>query len=268
MHNNNYDSSWVILLFCMHACSAGAPSSPKMEAVAERIATLEKQFRDLHQSLLFELTEGEGISVTKFFHALEMLPIAFRREYQDTTHEMTQYIESHGLEKVTTEIFLHYSPLFTFIDYGLLEYLISEFGKAKLKERMASHVAEVEQFKKETTVADVMNIWPRNIDIHLNYAKLRAKFEGDPRTYTLEKLDKFRKKFCSQLWLSNFICWLISMEPGISFFDIIWCIPTAAVPEFVMNLHLLEEEFYIEESVLSLSLILQERPLYVSRYKN
>jgi hypothetical protein len=245
-----------------------------METVAERIATLEKQFRDLHQSLLFELTEGEGISVTKFFHALEMLPIAFRREYQDTIREMTrntiremtQNIESRGPAKVTTDLFLHYSPLFTFIDYELLRHLISEFGKAKLKERMVVYVAEVEQFKKDTTVADVMDIWPGNTDIHLNYTKLRAKFEGDPRTYTLEKLDKFRRKFCSQLRLSDFIFWLISMEPGMSFF-VIWCIPTAAVAELVMNLHLIEEEFYQEENVLSLSLILHEGPLNVSLYK-
>ena len=250
----------------MHAYSAGKLSSPQTEAVAERIATLEKQFRDLHQSLLFELIEGEGISATKFFLALEMLPMAFRREYQDKIREMTRNIEPHGPAKVTREIFLHYSPLFTFIDYRLLEHLISEFGKPKLKERMASHVAEVEQFKRETTVADVMDIWPGNTDIPLNYTELKAKFEDDPRMYTLEKLDEFRRKFCSQLRLSEFIFWLISMEPGKSFF-VIWCIPTAAVPEFVMNLHLIEEGFYIEENILSLSLTLHKGPLHVSQYK-
>ena len=228
---------------------------------------LEEKFSDLHQSLLFELTEGEGISVTKFFHALKMLPIAVRKEYQDEIYKMTQKIasESHGPAKVTTDIFLNYCPLFTFIDYELLRHLSSKFGTEKLKEGMAAYIVEVEQFKKDTTVADVMDIWPGNTGIRLNYTKLKAKFEDDPRTYTLEKLDKFRRKFCSQLRLSEFIFWLISMEPGKSFF-VIWCIPTAAVPEFVMNLHLIEEEFYTEENLLSLSLTLHEGPLHVSQY--
>ena len=231
--------------------------------MAERISRLEKQFSNLHQSLLFELTEGEGVSVDKFFHALAMLPLAFRREYQDKIHAMLPSIESHSTTKVTTDIFLHYSPLFTFIDYGLLKHLISEFGKERLKEKMAVYVREVEQFKKETTVAEVMDIWPGNTEIHLNYTKLRAKFEGDPRMYTLEKLDKFRRRFCSQLRLSEFIFWLISMERALSFF-ITWCIPTAVVPELIAGMTLIAERFYLEENILSLSITDHEESPNVS----
>ena len=35
------------------------------------------------------------------------------------------------------------------------------------------------------------------------------------------------------------------MEPGLSF--IVWYIPTVVVSELIMNLHLIEEGFYIEE---------------------
>ena len=103
------------------------------------------------------------------------LLIAFCREYQDTIRAMPRNIEPHGAAKVTADFFLHYSPLFTFIDYGLFRHLISEFGSDTLKLRIAEYVAEVEQFKKETTVAEVMDIWPGNTNIRLNYTKLRAK---------------------------------------------------------------------------------------------
>ena len=232
--------------------------------MAERISRLEKQFSNLHQSLLFELTEGEGVSVDIFDHALVMLPLAFRTEYQDRVQAMRN-TEPHGPGKVTTNIFLHYSPLFTFIDYRLLKHLISELGSDKLKERMDAYAVETEQFKKKTTVAEVMDIWPGNTKIRLDYTMVRTKFKGDPRMYTLEDLDNFRRRFCSELQLSNFIFWLISMEPVQSFF-VIWCLPTTVVPEFITNLHLIEEGFYIEENILSLTLILYEGPLHVSLY--
>jgi hypothetical protein len=235
--------------------------------VAEKITMLEKQFKDLHKSLLFELTEGEGISVTTFFQTLEMLPIAFHREYQEKIRAMKQKIdpESCGTAKVTSHIFLHYSPLFTFLDYGLLKYLISEFGKVELKERMAAYVPEVEKFKRETTVADVMGIWPGNADIPLDYTILRTRFKGEPATYTLEKLDNFRRRFCSHLRLSEFIFYLIAMEPAESFF-IIWYIPTIMVPDLITHMDLIEDGFYLEENILSLTLIDHDGvPFHVSQ---
>ena len=234
------------------------------EVVAERIATLENQFSDLHRRLQLELTEGDGILADDFFQALKMLPMAFRREYQGKIHAMSPTAKLRGTTRVTADIFLYYSPLFTFIDYALLKHLISKFGGDTLKEDMAAYVTEVELFKKETTVAEVMDIWPGNTEIRLNYTKLRAKFEGDPRTYTLEKLDKFRRRFCSQLRLSDFIFWLISMEPARSFF-VTWYIPTTIVPDIIANMDLIEDRFYLEENILSLTLIDHEGiPFHVS----
>ena len=52
---------------------------------------------------------------------------------------------------------------------------------------------------QETTVGDVMEYWPGDEQPRLNnYSKLKAKFSEDPKSYTLERLNNFWRKFCSK----------------------------------------------------------------------
>ena len=60
---------------------------------------------------------------------------------------------------------------------------------------MTSYVEKVQLFKKVTTVSELIDYWPGLEIPEVSYSILRAKFDDDPRTYTLEKLDYFRGKF-------------------------------------------------------------------------
>ena len=129
-----------------------------------------------------------------------------------------------------TELFLRLSPLFVFINYGLLDHLISKFGSPALKEDMKSYVSEVKVFMRETTVADLMDYWPGEQHPCMNYSELKAKFSDDPRLYTLERLNDFQRKFCCKIRLSEFIFGLILLEAGESFYAT-WLVPTIVAPE-------------------------------------
>ena len=216
--------------------------------IAKRIDTLQKQFRCLHRRLLSELKERR-VSVDGVLEELTLLPIECCKEYESLIQQKLPALEKST--RITT-LFNRLNPLFTFIDYGLLQHLISNLGSTELKEDMISYINEVQEFMRETTVGDVIDHWPGDEEAHANYSKLRAKFKDDPKTYTLERLNSFRRRFCSRVRLSEFIFGLISLEPSESFF-VTWLIPSVVVPELTKSICQIEHSFYELEHILSIT---------------
>ena len=126
---------------------------------------------------------------------------------------------------------------------------------------MSIYVKDLKVLLRETTVEDLMEYWPGHEVPHLNrmYSKLIAKFKDDPgpQTYTLEKIDKFRRRFCSYVRLSEFVCGLISFEPSKSFF-VVWAIPTAIAAQLTKAISKIDKGFYQEEGVLAVAVQLYQ----------
>ena len=187
-----------------------------------------------------------------FYRALITLPIAFRREYERSIQQSLPAVEeSDGQRVITSQVFLQFNPLFVFIDYDLLNHMIVKFGRAELKSEMALYIEEVKIFMRETIVGDLIDHWPGHEVPNLNYAKLKTKFRDDPMTYTLERLNKFRRRFCGQVRLSELIFCLISLELTESFFAT-WIIPAAIIPELSEAIQQLHESFFEEEHIISM----------------
>ena len=155
--------------------------------MSEKIEALEEQFSALHDQFLLELTNG-GVSVKRLLQALTLLPLILRKQYESTIQSMLPELENR---EVVDNIFHRLNPLITFIDYKLLQHLVSKFGSANLKKDMTSYVERVQLFKKVTTVSELINYWPGLEVPGVNYSILRAKLKDDPETYTLEELDCF-----------------------------------------------------------------------------
>ena len=81
---------------------------------------------------------------------------------------------------------------------------MSKFGSTELKKDMTLYVEKVQLFEKVTTVSDLIDYWPGLEIPDLSY-RVIAKFDDDPRAYTLEKLDYFWGKFFNHLRLSEFV---------------------------------------------------------------
>ena len=118
---------------------------------------------------------------------------------------------------------------------------------------MKSYVSKIKVFMRETTVADLMDYWPGEEHPRMNYSELKAKFGDDPRSYTLERLNNFRRKFCCKIRLSEFIFGLILLEAGESFYAT-WLVPSIIAPELRKAINEIDENFYQEEHVLMISL--------------
>ena len=111
------------------------------------IEALIEQFDCLHERLVTEVSKG-GISVGKVLRALTRLPLTFRTEYESKIQSMLPELEER---RVIDNLFYRLNPLFTFIDYELLQHLISKFGSHELKLEMTSYTEKVQLFKKHIT---------------------------------------------------------------------------------------------------------------------
>ena len=212
---------------------------------------LETEFDSLHQQLVSELTEKNICSRDELLRVVSMLPIDVKNEYESL---IQQKIRVFLGSKTIFEVLLHLSPLFTFIDYGLLDHLVFKFGSLKLRNDMKMYVSKIQVFMRETTVGDLIDYWPGGEELHAqNYSKLKIKFHDDPKTYTLERLNEFRRRFCSKLRLSDFIFGLIRIEAGESFF-VTWLVPVVMSSELAKMISEIEENFYQMEHVIMILL--------------
>ena len=226
--------------------------------VPKWIETLIEQFNCLHECLVNEVSEG-GISVGKVLQALTRLPLTFRMEYESKIQSMLPELEER---QVIDNLFNRLNPLFTFIDYELLQHLVSKFGSQKLKQEMTSYTEKVQLFKKHTTISELINCWPGLKVPPIDHELLRVKFAGDLKSYTLEKLDSFRNRFFNELQRSEFVTVsiiLMMVQPANSFIAV-WFIPTVTVQELTEAISQIDRTFFQTEQILELSL--GERTLY------
>ena len=225
--------------------------------VPKWIEALIEQFDCLHERLVNELSE-ESTSVDQVLQVLTKLPVTFRKGYENIMQKMLPKLEKR---RVISQLFNCLNPLFTFIDFKLLQHLISKFGSQDLKQAMTSYAEKVQLFKKITTIRDVIHCWPGLKVSHVDHKILKAKFADDPKSYTLEKLDCFRNCFFNDLRLSEFVAIsiLVAVEPANSFIAM-WFIPTVVVWELMEAFRLMDRTFFQTEQILELSL--GERTLY------
>ena len=117
------------------------------------------------------------------------------------------------------------------------------------------YIAKVQLFKKVTTIHELIDYWPGLKVSQVDHKMLRAKFEDDPKSYTLKKLDYFRNRFYSELRLSELVSVsiLVLVEPVNSFVTV-WFLPTVVVDEIMKAIDQLDSTVFQTEHILELSL--------------
>ena len=207
-------SSIIILISFTHCHVGLVPEQFGSDSdVASKIKQLEKQFKSLHKRTREELMTNKDINVQEMLHAITLLPIKLKNEYETAISEKLPKFPREGS---ISELFLHLNPLFSFIDYGLLEYIIEEFGSNSLKINMQSYCGDVHAFMKQTTVQQLIDYWPSDEEVAPNVSKVIASINKDPRSCNLHELDTLRRKICIRARLSDVVQWLVSRSHSLS----------------------------------------------------
>ena len=114
--------------------------------MGKKIKELHRRFSKLHAQLQSELKLSENnISVEDILRSLTLLPMELKLEYDEPIQAKLPQIQT---ATTITELMPWINPLFTYIDYNLLNYLASEFGSPQLQADMSSYIEAVQVFMR------------------------------------------------------------------------------------------------------------------------
>ena len=219
------------------------------------INDLESQFRNLNGEIIAEL-EKKGTKVSEILMSMTLLPMGIRPEYKPAIRDLFPQLRG---ELTIIGLFYHLNPLMDFLGYGLIQYIIDQFGSSTLKIKMNKYVKDVVLFMKQTTVKQLMDHWPGQQKSPPNFSKLLTKIDEDPTTYTLYDLDQKRRCICGEVKLSEAVHVLIGLKMSTSFI-VEWLVPAALVTILVESTRRLDNKFFLHEHILKM--VAGEKQIY------
>ena len=218
--------------------------------IANKIETLENQFDNLRTRTKCELSKKHDITVKTLIDTLTSLPLSLRSEYDSIIRRNIQVMRK---EKQVDELFFHLNPLLSFMDYGLIELFIKKFGSHGLKKDMRSYCSEMKVFMKETTIKQLLNHLPGQLEIPPKFSLLEAKIGQDASKCTLEQIDTIRRRYCIELQLSKVVLHLVAVAESNSFI-IRWLVPADLILRIVKSTRDMKLDLFEECKITSLTL--------------
>ena len=200
-----------IMLFSLNTDFTGLSQDQAKPVACEKsvdiditIEDFESRFRSLQKEILCQLAES-GVDTLTVINSLTLLPLKLRKEYEKAIQELLPLFSN---KKSINELFIRLNPLFSFLDYGLLEYIIKIYGSNTLTQDMTAYTRDMCVFMKETTIKQLIDAdhLPGQTEIPPKFSLIEAKIGEDASKCTLEQLNRLRKRYCSEVQLS-FIWW-------------------------------------------------------------
>ena len=155
-------------------------------SIAERIRTMEIKFGQL----VDKVQEEHNIPLQKLKRCITLLPastkdhhIAFIRE------NLSEIKESKCME----DIFLLLNFYWDFLNYTLLEHIVTEFGNNDTKAAMAKYICELVAFRKATKLSEFITHWQCTGKVPPDMSRLVIKMDKDWSNCTLEDVEQFRR---------------------------------------------------------------------------
>ena len=236
----------------------------KLVDISSKIETLEDRFDNLRTQIIDELSAKPNMTVQALLDKLTSLPLSLKREYESS---IATSIHSMRTETQINELFIiHLNPLTSFIEYGLIEYVIRKFGSDGLKKDMQSYHCDMQTFMKQTTVKQLVDYFPGQPEVPPKFSLIEAKIGEDASKCTLEQLNTIRRRYCSEVRLSEIVFHLVAVVESNSFI-VRWLVPSALISRIIMLnfTELIDQSFYQECKITSF--ILDGMWLFLSEYE-
>ena len=158
--------------------------------ISKTIEALECEISRLAASFLEELATSQ-IDTKKICAQIFFLPLSLKRELSYPISEHAEDLR----KKTLNQLFVYLDgAIWNFIDYELLEHLISSFGSDTLSHEMQSYIDKLQMFKSQTTISQLIEFWPGRMEVPPTYSELKAEVDLDPNECTLEELNSLRKE--------------------------------------------------------------------------
>ena len=223
--------------------------------IGTTIENFEDRFHNLRRKVVSELI-FTGVKTFAIIDSLTSLPLKLKIEYEKDIKVLLDKdgIKDNDKEGVHVQaLFFHLNPLFSFIDYELLEYIIKKFGSTLLKRDMETYCSDIQTFMKVTTIKQLINYLPGQTEIPPKFSLIEAKIGRNASECTLEQLNTIRRRYCGEVKLSEIVLHLVAVVASNSFI-IRWLVPLALVSDIMKFTRNIEESFFQEYQITFLTL--------------
>lgn len=202
----------------------------------ERISHFENKFRNLVYDTSEELTGGAEVSLQRLRYDLTLLPLKIKADHMAYIKENLSKLKKAD---DVTDLFMLLNTYWDHFNYTLLKVLVDLHGSDDLKERMKSYVSDLEQFWRQTKVADFINFCKKSnyklkrwsaSEAPLNFTELKCVVNKPVTEYTLYEVEAIRCQFSQGFHLQDFA--LVLFELGESSLVITWLIDAVLKTHF------------------------------------
>ncbi len=236
--------------------------SPEIEAVQSNIRTLEDTLSDLAVSFMAELRQ-KGIQAESVIDWCSNVPRSMNRE------GVIDALENKELEdnKTLSSLFRFLgTQVWNFIDYHLLEFIISRLGSESLQQRMKDYVSRLQEFRRSTSMSSFIQSWSGRFQKPEGYDEVTATFSNDAQSCTIEFVDQLRRQLQEKLLLlpplSKF-CAMLYYKHKIGCFVVTWILPQNLADTLKKNIlaELPQISDFLQEYFIS-SILIQNDKVY------
>ena len=216
------------------------------------IRTMEIKFSKLVHKARCGLVE-QNIPLMNFRDCITLLPASIK--HQHVAFLETKVKAIYQCESIV-EIFLQLNLYWDFLNYTLLEHIVTEFGNNDTKAAMAKYICELVAFRKATKLSTFIAYWPCAGDAPPDMSRLVTKIEKqmkkDWSNCTLEDVEQFRRTLTQKLLLPSFAVLLRDAEQGC--ISLTWLIPSSIVKILSKNIHNTKLDWFREYHIARLTI--------------
>ena len=168
-------------------------------------------------------------------------------------HENQEFIKDHltNIEKGThlSNLWARLGIYWNFLNFDLLEHLVSGFGSEDLKRKMNSYKCDLQSFRKATRICDFINCWPERVEPppERELREFVAKVGYHWENCTLEDLDMLEGVITRKFFLPRFVLQLREIKPGC--ITVTWLVAVPFVKALKETIQSSSSEFFMEHKI-------------------
>ena len=181
-----------------------------------------------------------------FLSRVTCLPVSDRTQHRSFIKEnLTNIPQSATIVNIWTILNLYWD----FLNYGLLEHVVSNFGSEDLKRQMRQYVDELSRFKQTTRLCDFIESWPCRDDgpPEACLKKVVVKMRHEWSECTLRDVESFKKALVHKFFLPEFDILLQKAERGCV--CVTWLTSPSIATLLQQNLANIEAEFFKKHGI-------------------
>ena len=218
------------------------PTRP--HSVEDQVHYLDSTFRNLVNEAYQEV--NGKMEPSDFLSRVTCLPVSDRTQHRSFIKKnLTNIPHSATFVNIWTILNLYWD----FLNYGLLEHVITNFGSEGLKQQMQNYIDELSTFKQTTRLCDFIESWPCRDDgpPEDRLKKVVVKMNHEWSQCTLRDVESFKKALLHKFFLPEFDILLQKAERGCV--CVTWLTSPSIATLLQQNLANIETEFFKKHGI-------------------